>query len=379
MSPSALVLGVPVDDVTMAEAVERICQFVVDGRRTGRTHQVATVNADFVVNALDDDDNLALLQHTELSIPDGMTLVWGSRFLGVRLRQRVTGVDLLPALARRAAQEGYSMYLFGAAPGIAERAAALLRAEYGADVIGDAGPVFKHVEDMDPGALAPIRAARPDIVCVALGHPKQERWIARYRHELGAPVLIGVGGTFDIMVGEKRRAPDWLGRMGLEWLFRTAQEPGRLARRYGHDMTSFLPRLADQVWSFRPRSGDRWGVPQLLVSDHQTVVATRGRFVYADLDELDLKRVMVPGNRIIVDLACAPFIDNATASCLVALARTAWISGAELYLASVSTGAERCLKRHRVADLLPRWPGEATPMVETALAAAFDTSAVAAS
>jgi len=356
---TAVVLGVPVDDVTMAEAVSWICDFVELGRRSGRTHQVATVNADFVVNTLDDADGLALLQHAELSIPDGMPVVWGSKLLGTPLRERVTGADLLPALVAAAEAKDYSVYFFGAGPGIAERAATMLRTKHpGATIVADAGPKVAADGAMDSGALDVIRAARPDIVCVALGNPKQERWIARYREQLGAPVLIGVGGTLDLVVGEKRRAPAWLGRLGLEWVFRAVQEPRRLVRRYAHDIVTFLPSLARQAWTFRSARAAAHDSPDIQAVGTAAVLKPRGRLTHADLNHPSLEAAVTSGGRIVVDVSAVPFVDNATANAITHLARSAWRGGAEVHLCGVGVGAQRCLAELRLGQLLPRWPGD---------------------
>jgi N-acetylglucosaminyldiphosphoundecaprenol N-acetyl-beta-D-mannosaminyltransferase len=246
------ILGVPIDDVTMEEAVERITGFVETGRETRRAAQVATVNVDFVVQATRNPALMDILHRTALSIPDGMPLVWGSRLLGTPLRERVAGADLVPALAQRGAAAGMRIYLFGAAPGVAEHAASLLAERFpGLDVTGDEGARVSPSGEMEPAALEPIVAFRPDIVCVALGNPKQEFWIERYAAAVGASVYIGVGGTLDLLVGEKRRAPGWVQRAGLEWVFRAAQEPRRLAGRYAKDLVVFLPKLARQVCTER--------------------------------------------------------------------------------------------------------------------------------
>jgi N-acetylglucosaminyldiphosphoundecaprenol N-acetyl-beta-D-mannosaminyltransferase len=248
----AVVLGAPVDDVTVGEAVDRIAAMVADGRATGRVHQVVTVNVDFVVNAQDDEELLAILQRSDLAIPDGMPLVWGSRLLGTPIRERATGVELLPALVERATRDGYRICLFGAAPGVAARAAELLTTRYpGADVVGLEAPVVGRDGSMDPAGLEPVRAADPDIVGVALGNPKQEHWIARHGSTLGCPVFIGIGGTLDFLTGETTRAPGWMQRAGFEWLHRALSEPRRLAMRYARDIVVYLPGLARQAWRGR--------------------------------------------------------------------------------------------------------------------------------
>jgi N-acetylglucosaminyldiphosphoundecaprenol N-acetyl-beta-D-mannosaminyltransferase len=264
---TASILGMPVDDVTMDEAVDRVVELVHDGRLTGRTHQVATVNVDFVVNAVHDAPLHALMQRTSLSIPDGMPIVWASRAMRTPLRTRVAGADLVPALAARAAVEGLTISLFGAAPGVADRAAAMLSDRYpGARVVGDAGPYFRSIDDLSVDDLDTLRAVEADICCVAFGNPKQEQFIDRFGSALGIPVMIGVGGTLDFLVGKKRRAPEWMQRTGLEWAHRAATEPRRLARRYWRDGMVFGPRIARQIWSER-RAPTRPFEPVLLDAD----------------------------------------------------------------------------------------------------------------
>ena len=145
-------VGVPVDDVTLEEAVERCGELVEIGRATGQTHQVTTVNVDFLLTAGRHPSVRKILQSSDLAIPDGMPVVWGSRLLGTRLRQRVAGADLVPALAECAARRGYRIYLFGSAPGVAEEAAELLSKEHpGAVVVGAGGPMFDRRRGHGPG------------------------------------------------------------------------------------------------------------------------------------------------------------------------------------------------------------------------------------
>ena len=241
---TAVVAGVPVDDVTMGETVRLVESFIAVGRATGRTFQIATVNVDFVVNAQKMPDVLSILQRAELCVPDGMPILWHSRLRGVALRERVPGADLVPALVEQSVQCGWRILFFGSTEGVAESAARLLEQRYpGAVVQGISGPMLADVTHMEQRWTDAIVAFAPDIICVALGNPKQERWIEAHRATLGASVLIGVGGTLDFLVGGRRRAPRWMQRSGLEWLYRAAQEPGRLGRRYTHDALVFGPHL----------------------------------------------------------------------------------------------------------------------------------------
>ena len=252
--PGAVLLGTPIDDVTLDESVDVIATMIETGRRTGRVHQVATVNVDFVVNAVADDELRSIMQRTDLSIPDGMGIVWGAKAIRTPIRERSAGSDLVPALAVRAAREGWRLGLFGGAPGVAERAAVVLRERApGVDVVVVPAPMVGPDGAMEPAVLADLRAMDADIVGVALGNPKQEHWIARHGAAVGAPVLIGIGGTLDFLTGATKRAPAWMQRAGLEWIHRAASEPRRLVGRYAHDLRVFGPALVGQMWVGRRR------------------------------------------------------------------------------------------------------------------------------
>jgi exopolysaccharide biosynthesis WecB/TagA/CpsF family protein len=240
---SVPVLGVPVDDLTLDETVDVIGDLVEAGRAAGRTHQVATVNVDFVVNALGQPDLHEILRRTELAIPDGKPLVWVSALAGTAIRERTAGADLVGALAARAATTGWRILLFGGAPGVADAARERLQERHpGADVLAAEAPMIDADGTTDETTLDRLAELRADIVCVALGNPKQERWIARHRERVGAPVYVGVGGTLDFIVGRTKRAPAWMQRVGLEWLHRALSEPRRLAARYAKDIVVFVPR-----------------------------------------------------------------------------------------------------------------------------------------
>lgn len=271
----AVLLGTPVDDVTLDEAIDLIASMIEIGRRTGRVHQIATVNIDFVVNAFNDEELRSIMQRSDLSIPDGMGIVWGGNALGTPIRERSAGADLVPALAARAAREGWRLCLFGGPPGVADRAADVLRASSpGVDVVVVEAPMVAADGSMDAAVVDALRAVRADVIGVALGNPKQERWVARYGHAVGAPVSIGIGGTLDFITGATTRAPAWMQRSGLEWIHRALSEPRRLMRRYAHDVRVFAPRLAVQMWIGRTRRGrgDVLVVPASVSEDADTIV-----------------------------------------------------------------------------------------------------------
>jgi len=220
------ILGVRVDCVDMAGAVAAIERMVSE---RGPTHVVATVNPEFVMRARVDEQFRAVLETASLCIADGIGVVWAMRRRGCPQFERVTGSDLVPALARSCASRGWRPFLLGARPGVAAECARRLEEENpGLQVAGTLAGSPR--PDDDEEALRRIAAAAPDLLLVAYGAPQQELWIARNRQRLEVPVAIGVGGTFDFLAGRVPRAPAWLRRAHLEWLWRLALQPKRAPR-----------------------------------------------------------------------------------------------------------------------------------------------------
>jgi exopolysaccharide biosynthesis WecB/TagA/CpsF family protein len=224
------VCGVPIDVVDQAQATDRIMSAVAN-----RTFlQVATVNLQFLVTARRRPAVRRALDESGLNVADGAPVVWLARVLGRCLPGRIAGADLVPALMPLAAATGARVFLLGAADGVAREAADVLtRRHPGLVVSGTLCPPLTSFEEMDNEAIiAAIAEAGADILLVALGHPKQDLWIAATREALPVSVAIGVGGTLDLIAGRVDRAPRSLQRIGLEWLYRLAHEPHRLAGRY---------------------------------------------------------------------------------------------------------------------------------------------------
>jgi N-acetylglucosaminyldiphosphoundecaprenol N-acetyl-beta-D-mannosaminyltransferase len=223
--------SVEIDPLTFAGAIDTIAALVASGRGGA----VLTPNLDHVVLAEDDARFRHAYQTATLSVVDGKPLVWASHLLGHPLPEKISGSDLVWPLLERAEREGWRIYLLGGRPGVAARAAARIRMRHPRILIAgtdapridmDAPPVTR------ADVLDRIRVARPDIVLVGLGAPKQELWIAEAGPTLRGPVLLGVGASIDFLAGTVRRAPTWMSSAGLEWLYRLAQEPRRLWRRY---------------------------------------------------------------------------------------------------------------------------------------------------
>jgi N-acetylglucosaminyldiphosphoundecaprenol N-acetyl-beta-D-mannosaminyltransferase len=223
--------GVPIDCLTMAQAVDAIDELV----QAGRGGAVFTPNVDHVVQCQDDPLLRAAYEAASLSLADGMPVVWASRLLGRPLPERVSGSDLVGPLMGRAALRRWRVLLLGGGEGVAERAATKLSANNpGLEVVGTLSPRIDLRESSceRSGVLDAVRRSAPDLVLVALGAPKQELWIHESRQALAPAVLLGVGATLDFLAGTVPRAPAWMSRVGLEWLHRLASDPVRLWRRY---------------------------------------------------------------------------------------------------------------------------------------------------
>ena len=242
-APKAIsILSVPVHDITAAETLARIGEFVA----SREPHQLCTVNTEFVMAAQSDPDFMAILRDADLCLPDAAGILWASRLLGTPLRERVAGSDLVPAIAGAAAAHGWRLFLLGAAEGVADRAASILQSRHPNLIVAGAFAGSPH-PDHDEATIARIRAARPDVLLVAYGAPAQDKWIARNRHRLRAPLMMGVGGAFDFIAGVAVRAPRPVQRLGLEWLHRLIQQPWRWRRMLA------LPKFAWAVLASRLR------------------------------------------------------------------------------------------------------------------------------
>ncbi len=236
--PRYPVIGTPIAAITFEDALLLLASAPADGRRV-HVH-FCTVHS--LVAAADDPVLLAAFSAPDsLALPDGMPVMWVGKVQG-RAVERVCGPDVMPALLDRSRATNARHYFYGGAPGVADLLAERMQAAYpGLDVVGTYSPPFGARSAEDEAAdVALINAARPDYVWVGLGAPKQDLWAARHRPALDAAVVLAVGAAFDFHSGGLRRAPAWMQRRGLEWLYRLAAEPRRLARRYLVTNTRFV-------------------------------------------------------------------------------------------------------------------------------------------
>jgi N-acetylglucosaminyldiphosphoundecaprenol N-acetyl-beta-D-mannosaminyltransferase len=221
-----------IDRVSMNEALQLISGFIA----SGLPHHIVTADASMVVTYNHDAEFARIADASDLTTPDGAGILWGSKRLGVPVTHKVSGVDLAARCIARShelhegGKPGWRVFFFGAAPGVAEAAAKQMQERYPhAQIVGHRDGFF--TPDDEAAIVEQIRAAKPDILLVALGIPKQEKFIARHKEALGVPVCIGVGGTLDVFSGTVKRAPVWVQNVGLEWLYRTASDPKRRIKK----------------------------------------------------------------------------------------------------------------------------------------------------
>jgi len=230
---SISILGVPIHDVTTEETLALIEQFV----REKTAHQLCTVNPEFIMAAQRDMAFKRVLNQSALNLPDGIGVIWAARRLGHPLRERIAGADFVSTLANQAQQAGWRIFLLGAAEGVAEQAASKLQKRYPqANIVGTYAGSPRVEEEIEIAAR--IRSTQADILLVAYGAPAQDKWIARNVERAGVAVAVGIGGSLDFIAGTQKRAPRWMRRLGLEWLYRLGREPWRWHRQLA------LPRFA---------------------------------------------------------------------------------------------------------------------------------------
>ncbi len=245
MASCVTILGVEIDALTMTEAIAVFQQLIA--RR--QPSVVYSLNVDICMKVQRDIELSAIFRAADLILVDGTPMIWAARFLGTPLPGRVSGSDFVPAFCGVAAREGYRLFLLGAAPGVADRAKDWLELQNpGLKIVGTYAPPlgFEHDEIENARIVDIVTNTTPDVLFVAFGAPKEQKWLFRFRNDLQVPVSMGVGSTFDYLAGRLKRAPMWMQRAGLEWMFRLAQEPRRLWRRYLVEDPPFVYHVISQ-------------------------------------------------------------------------------------------------------------------------------------
>ncbi len=349
-------MGLPINSLTANEAVDTLERLIV----SGGTHQVCAMNLDTWLNAVADPHLHRIVAGSSLVFPDGMPLVWAAGLLGCPLAERVTGVDLVPRLAELSARKGYKIFLLGAKPGVADRAARMLERNFpGVQIVGTFAPAEENLIRMDHAEiLRQIHAVSPDILLVAFGNPKQEKWIWMHRKRLGVPLAMGVGGSFDILVGDVRRAPRWIQKCGLEWAMRFLQEPVRLGPRYLRDFSGLARRLPLSLlaaWCQRPYLGQSSvstaTTPQVM---HVNVHGRLGAEIATAVQEATTTSI-VNGLIVVVHLHSVKQVTAAGLGILLGARRQLLEAGLSLSLAGLNLKTRFVLYAWNLQRLFDEW------------------------
>jgi len=345
-----VMLGMPFHDVTMDETLDWIARII---KRRTPTYLV-TANLDFATQASTDVELQRILIEAELVLCDGTPLVWTSRLTGHPLRERVAGSDLVPRLAERAAREGWRIFLLGGDPASVAKASENLQARHpGLVIAGAYSPPFAPLHEFNHADIASrLREAKPDILLVAFGCPKQEKWIYSHYRETGVPCSIGVGATIDFLAGKVHRAPDWVGRLGLEWVFRMLQEPGRLAGRYAKDIRFLMSQVLRErkaILRKPPESGPA-DAPAVQDAGDVEILFWKGALIAGTLDQLKAPSCTKP---FIIDMSMVSMIDSSGLGHVLRTLRRAWSQGITGCLAAPSEKVLSVFAMTRLDRVLP--------------------------
>lgn len=227
LSSSVNVLGVEINSVTLTQALDVLENTIKNEKQV----HIGVVNAAKIVNMHRNPELKVDVEASDLIFADGMSVVWASRFLGRPLPERVAGIDLMYGLLERANQHGFRVYCLGATEEISAKVESTIRSDYPKAIFAGRRNGYFSKEEEEAVAIG-IAEARADILFVAITSPKKEQFMAKWNDLMKVKVVHGVGGSFDVMAGKVSRAPDLWQKLGLEWLYRVKQEPGRLWKRY---------------------------------------------------------------------------------------------------------------------------------------------------
>jgi len=346
---SVAILGVPINNMNMQEALGAIEASIDEGG----FHQIATANVDFLINSIRDPELKEILSACDLVLPDGMPLVWASRLMGASLQERVSGSDLVPRLVELAAARGYAIFLLGSTEACSHGAERWIRRNHPkARLVGHYCPAFAELEEMDhEEILRRIEIARPNILLVAFGSPKQEKWLAMHRNRLRVPMCIGVGGSLDLLAGLLPRAPLWMQRHGLEWLFRTCLEPARLGLRYARDASGLARYLTVQLAATAAQ--ERRIAPNSVTEETiggVTVLRVTGRLTGDPVTgfEEEARLAVVDGHHLVLDLADTTYLGPDALGALIHLGSVAKCHNREIWLTGLRPSLWRLMQATRL-------------------------------
>ncbi|SKA79047.1 WecB/TagA/CpsF family glycosyltransferase [Desulfobaculum bizertense] len=350
-----VLMGIPLDNLSMDETVDRLEEFV----ESGRPHYVATANVNFVVAAHRDEEFMEVVRMADLITADGMPLIWASSKLGLPLKERVTGSDLVPRLIELAARRNWGIFFLGGAPGVGEEAARRLHESYPDLRIGHYSPEFTPLLEMDQETVfREVQSFRPQFLFVSLGAGKAEKWLRMNSAQIGVPVAIGVGATIDFLAGRVSRAPEWMKKTGLEWFYRFLQEPRRMFGRYFRDFWAFARLYRAERRSFleRQKTADSTRSEMRMQEDGSgKICIVDGRFDSMTADGIahNAEGELEKGNGVALDLSGVTFMDSRGLGVLVALEKMARKNNVPFAIGAASEDAMRVIRLGRLEDFLP--------------------------
>lgn len=266
-------LNTHVDNLTMEEAVEEAKKLILERRNS----YVVTPNVDHIVKIEHDRLFKEIYEGADLVLTDGKPLIWMSRLLGTPIKEKISGSDYFPEVCKMAAKEGFSIFLLGAAEGVAKKAAINLMKKYkNLKIAGVYSPSYSFENDVQEISeiIRRINKAKPDILCIGMGTPKQEKFYYQYKNLLKVPLTLHIGATIDFEAGVVKRAPKWVSYAGLEWFYRLMKEPRRLYRRYLLDDVEIFPiflKYRNQLKLSEPKSCNILGV-DIAVTNMKSVL-----------------------------------------------------------------------------------------------------------
>ena len=344
--------GMPITNVSMTEAVARVEEYIL----SGRTHQIATANLDFARNSLRDPYLHRIICECSMVLPDGAPMLWASRMFSAPLRERVTGVDLIPELARLSQQKGYGIFFLGSSDSSSQAASKVLMERFpGMKLVGRYCPPIAPLHEMNhEELLRKIHDAKPQIIFVGFGNPKQEIWIHRHKDRLPPSVVIGIGGSLDMIAGKLRRAPRWIQKLQLEWFFRMSQEPFRLLPRYANDALALVKHLplglaANRMQPFERRQRGSAVDVRLGFRVFATPGKMGGRASALLVQEAEA--AAKAGETLVIDMTATLRIEAEGLGGLLEARRLMLDQGLWIWLTAMSNPVRRVLQFSAVADL----------------------------
>jgi N-acetylglucosaminyldiphosphoundecaprenol N-acetyl-beta-D-mannosaminyltransferase len=375
------VLGVLIDNLTMDEVVDKIFEMIDEFRDNDLPGQLVTLNVDFLVNAHSwnaahprHPELLRILRHADIVTADGMPLIWMSRLMGIPLKERITGADLIPRLAEESAKRGRSIYLLGGREDSGKQAALILKNSFPelkiagieAPYVNTKGEALADSSYRDVRIIDNINRSGADILFIGFGNPKQEVWFKMNRKRLKTPISIGIGGAYSFISGSVKRAPEWIQKAGMEWLFRISQDPRRLWKRYLVGLFKFsymaMPVILyyryrmfrDRIFQKKQEEAKDGSLTYTAITGDTILIKLPGRFIHKSINQIHDK-INSPGktfSQVVFDLSDTFFIDPYGLGFLMTLLRNGDKDKHSIYLTGLNKSIIRIFKINRLWDIL---------------------------